>query len=365
MKEKEYKYMVGVVCMTFNQSKYILDALNGFVMQQTNFPFVVMVVDDASTDGEQKIIKEFISKQFDLNDTKVAYEEETDYAHITFARHKINLNCHIVALYLKENHHSLRKKKLPHLTQWRNYAKYEALCEGDDYWIDPFKLQKQVDFLENNPEYTMCHTSFKYYYESQQKYLTSKDILINHPIINNGLTCEKILTNYRIQTVTVIYKHFYKDILSKEDPFLYGSGYFLMGDTPLWYGLLTKGKIGFIPDITSVYRKNNTSMTRTPNYKAHFRFELSSSELRKYLAERDSLSVAFKKQIEEQYVNRLINYLAFDSNFSSYFKINNLKEVNGIKYQLFKWGILKPLLITKIKAMRFVGNIRRHFINSL
>ena len=254
MKAQEYKYMVGVVCMTFNQSKYILDALNGFVMQKTSFPYVVMVVDDASTDGEQKIIKDFISEQFDINDTKIAYEEETDYAYITYARHKTNLNCYIVAIYLKENHHSSRKKKLPYLTHWRDYSKYEALCEGDDYWIDSYKLQKQVDFMEMNSEYTMCHTSFRYYYESQQKFLKSKDILINQSIINKGLTYENILTNYRIQTVTVLYKHSYKNILSQEDPFLYGSGYFLMGDTPLWYGLFKKGKIGFIPDITSVYR---------------------------------------------------------------------------------------------------------------
>ena len=90
MEEKEYKYLVGVECMTFNQSKYILDALNGFVMQQTNFLFVVMVVDDASTDGEQEVIRQFVSEQFDLADTNISYEKETDYAYITYAQHKTN-----------------------------------------------------------------------------------------------------------------------------------------------------------------------------------------------------------------------------------------------------------------------------------
>ena len=143
--EKEYKYMVAVQCMTYNQSKYILDALNGFVMQQTNFPYVVMVVDDASTDGEQEVIRKFVSEQFDTNDTSVAYEKETDYAYITYAQHKTNKNCYIAVLYLKENHYSQRKTQMPYLAEWRDYVKYEALCEGDDYWIHPQKLQMQVD----------------------------------------------------------------------------------------------------------------------------------------------------------------------------------------------------------------------------
>ena len=357
--------MVGIVCMTFNQSKYILDALNGFVMQQTNFPFIIMVVDDASTDGEQNIIKNFISDQFDVTDNAVAYEKDTDYAQIIYARHRSNRNCYIVAMFLNDNHYSKRKPKLPYLSEWRNNAKYEALCEGDDYWIDPLKLQKQVDFMEKNSDYTMCHTSFKYYYENQHKYLESKDILINLPLIKEGLTYEKILSNYRIQTVSVVYKHSCKAILNEEDPFLYKSGYFLMGDTPLWYGLFKKGKIGFIPEITSVYRKNDTSITRIQNYKAHYRFELSSSELRKYLAERDSLSLTFRDNINKQYIKRLINYLAFDSSFIPYFKVNNLKHIGGIKYCLFKLGILKPILILRIKLIRCVGNIRRHLINSL
>lgn len=162
MEEKNYKYMVGVRCYTFNQSKYILDALNGFVMQQTNFPFVIMVVDDASTDGEQDVIARFISEQFNTTDSSVAYEKETDYAHLSYAQHKINKNCYIAALYLKENHYSQRKAKSPYLSEWRDNIKYEALCEGDDYWIDALKLQKQVDFLEENEEYGLVHTCVQY-----------------------------------------------------------------------------------------------------------------------------------------------------------------------------------------------------------
>lgn len=157
----DYNYLVSVLCCTFNQSAYIKDALNGFVMQQTNFPFVVLVVDDASTDGEQEEIRKFMAEEFDLSDTSVAYEKETEFAYIQYAQHKTNKNCFMVAMFLKENHYSIKKPKYPYLVEWRDGVKYEAICEGDDYWIDPLKLQKQVDFLEMNPEYSMCFHSAK------------------------------------------------------------------------------------------------------------------------------------------------------------------------------------------------------------
>ena len=92
MKE-ECNYMVRVSCMTYNQSAYITDAMNGFVMQQTNFPFVCTIVDDASTDGEQEVISAFVKENFDLQDTSIAYEKDVDYGHVAFARHKTNKNC--------------------------------------------------------------------------------------------------------------------------------------------------------------------------------------------------------------------------------------------------------------------------------
>jgi hypothetical protein len=64
-------------------------------------------------------------------------------------------------MFLKENHYSIKKPKYPYLVEWRDNVKYEAICEGDDYWIDPLKLQKQVDFLEANLDYSMCFHSAK------------------------------------------------------------------------------------------------------------------------------------------------------------------------------------------------------------
>lgn len=152
------KFKVCVRCFTYNQSKYITDALNGFCMQETNFPFVCCVVDDASTDGEQEVINKYVEQHFNLEDTAVAYKKETDYAYITYAQHKTNKNCYFAVLLLKRNYYSTGEgeKKMEYISEWLDNVEYEALCEGDDWWLSEHKLQKQYDILESHPEVDMC-----------------------------------------------------------------------------------------------------------------------------------------------------------------------------------------------------------------
>ena len=122
--------LVSIVCTTYNHEKYIADALEGFVSQKTTFPFEILVMDDASTDGTADIIMEYEKKYSEL----------------------------IKPVYQKENQFS---KGLRPGQQNRDRAigKYIALCEGDDYWIDEYKLQKQVDYMEAHPECTFCFTN--------------------------------------------------------------------------------------------------------------------------------------------------------------------------------------------------------------
>lgn len=149
-------YTVFIECITFNHAPYIVDAMNGFCIQQTNFPYVAVIVDDASTDGEPKVIKQYLQEHFDLEDKDIVRNEETDDYILTFARHKENHNCFFAVYLLKYNHYSIGKNKEPYYKDYIENTKYVALCEGDDYWTDPNKLQMQVDFLESHPEYSMC-----------------------------------------------------------------------------------------------------------------------------------------------------------------------------------------------------------------
>lgn len=122
---KNENIMVSVLCLAYNHEKYIRQCLDGFVMQKTNFKFEVIIHDDASTDNTANIIRE--------------YEEK--YPEI------------IKPIYQKENQYSQGKKNILFpLTK----GKYIAICEGDDFWTDDYKLQKQVDTLENNPNCKCC-----------------------------------------------------------------------------------------------------------------------------------------------------------------------------------------------------------------
>lgn len=156
MNKTKIDFKVRINCMTFNHAPYIVNAMNGFCIQQTAFPYVAIIIDDASTDGEQEIISDYLHEHFDLEENNVARKEETtDYA-LTFARHKDNKNCFFAVFLLKYNHYSIKKEKWPYYLDFAKTPKYIALCEGDDYWTAPDKLQKQYETLETHPECTIA-----------------------------------------------------------------------------------------------------------------------------------------------------------------------------------------------------------------
>lgn len=165
-----YKYTVCTRCFTYNQASYILDALNGFVTQQTDFPVVYTIVDDASTDGEPQILRDYFNENFGIDDSAIAYQEEADYGTVFYGQHKVNENCFFAILLLNENHYSQKKSKFPYLSRWMDNAKYIAICEGDDYWFDSTKLQKQVNFLETHPEFIVCSHDFIRFFQDNQTF---------------------------------------------------------------------------------------------------------------------------------------------------------------------------------------------------
>lgn len=154
----EMKYGVCIECMTFNQAGYVKDTLDGFCKQKTNFPFICIIMDDASTDGEQNVISRYMKEHFCLEDSEIVKEEKTDDYEMYFAQHKENKNCYFAFYQLKYNHFSQDKRKEPYLVPWRDSSKYIAMCEGDDYWTFPAKLQVQFDYLESHPDVALsCH----------------------------------------------------------------------------------------------------------------------------------------------------------------------------------------------------------------
>lgn len=250
--EKEYKWMVRVDCMTYNHASYIEDALNGFCMQETDFPFVCTIIDDASTDGELNVIKKYLEEHFDLKDRTIVRNEETeDYTSI-FARHKTNTNCYFAVLFLKYNHYSIKKDKMPYIAEWQENCKYIALCEGDDYWIDGKKLQKQVDFLENHENVTLVCCRTKQYSVKRQKFMKecycyNKDrcVKVKDVICRGGLF---------IATCSIMYKY---DMIKNNYPDYCKKCH--VGDYPLQIYAAMKGTVFYFNDTMSVYRMENVN----------------------------------------------------------------------------------------------------------
>lgn len=200
--EKTCQWKVCVKCMTYNHASYITDAMNGFTMQHTEFPYVCCIVDDCSTDGEPEIIHNYLQENFDLEDKSVVRNEETDDYVLCFAQHKTNRNCYFAVLYLKYNHYSIKKAKLPYLVEWNDNAKYHAICEGDDYWSDSNKIQMQVAFLESHLDFSLCFHNVDVLSESEAK-LSKK--LYSH-LTEKEYDGNEIIRRWTIPTCSVVHR---------------------------------------------------------------------------------------------------------------------------------------------------------------
>ncbi len=337
--EQENKWMVYVSCMTFNHAPYIVDALNGFTMQETTFPYVCAVIDDASTDGEQEVIKNYLQEHFDLEDTSIVRNEETDDYVLTFARHKSNKNCYFAVLYLKYNHYSIKKSKIPYIQEWRDNSKYIALCEGDDYWIAPNKLQMQVEFLEGNEDYGLVYTMAKR--KHGDKFLHTFGYRIKD--------VESLYIRNVIPTLTTCFRCFlYQNYLSEIKPYEKG---WKMGDYPLWLYIQSKSKIFFFNKITSVYRISLESASHSASINKRIAYQDSSLEIRNffivYFHLKDSELLKRKIQSEHDWAKckmiavkegRMPNAYCKDNNFSHkiiVFLFNNLKRIRT--YLIERW----------------------------
>lgn len=240
----EFKYLVRVRCMTFNHSAYIQQALDGFCFQETGFPFICTIIDDASTDGEQEVLLSYLQENFNLNDNDIFRQEETDDYKMLLAQHKNNLNCFFAVFFLKYNHYSIQKPKWDYISEWDD-VKYEAVCEGDDFWCSPKKLQLQADFMEKHPDHSLCfHANYKLYANQVKKeyhpYNHYKEVIPVESLILGG------------GGVMATNSMFYVEAKSRNWP--EWAQKCRVGDAPLMLILSCRGKVGYMDELMSYYR---------------------------------------------------------------------------------------------------------------
>ncbi len=241
-------YKVLVRCITYNQSRFIVDALNGFAMQNTKFSFVCLVVDDCSIDGEQEVIKSWLERECDMTEAEYI---DLELSSVILVPHKKNGNCSFAIYLLKHNlYGNAIKNEL--LRPWSSHSDYLAFCEGDDYWILDGKLQKQVDALDNNPHSTMVYTDYQTVDECgniivRPKYEKYKTLHITGDNLPNLYK-----TNYPLTCTVMVRKKILNSDVYARTPIKY--------DYSLFMAAAFMGNFEYINIKTSCYRMNSESL---------------------------------------------------------------------------------------------------------
>lgn len=272
IKEKcsKIRPLVAIHCITYNHEAYIKAALDGFVMQQTEFPFVAIIHDDASTDNTKEIIREYAKKFPDI----------------------------IIPIFEKENQYS--KGNVGRIMQVAitvSGAKYFAMCEGDDYWLDSQKLQNQVEFLNTHPDYSMIGHNAVVEYDNGSKEL------FNSLMKSKELSYYEIVSKWYLPTASVMVK---TEVITKYDDKIQK---IYSGDYRLILMARIEGKIYYENSIMSVYRKsfNRTSASALYSNKNLF-------IIKQWLLLLNSIKKIVNKEYKKA-INKRIRYLKHELSF--------------------------------------------------
>lgn len=224
---KKDDILVSVDVITYNHELYIAQCLDGILNQKTNFNFEILIHDDASTDQTASIIREYQKR----------------YPHI------------IKPIIQVENQY---KKGITTTSEHFNFprakGKYIAMCEGDDFWIDPYKLQKQIDILESHPEYSIIFHEAVIYNDTNREYSG-----IYSKLENRVYTADEIFCNWIAPTASFCFRKSNIDYSIATDKAILNSDIIIM------LMALSKGKAYGLSEKMSAYRIHEGGVTWNPN----------------------------------------------------------------------------------------------------
>ena len=316
MLKKDLK--VSVKMITYKHEKFIKQAIEGVLMQKANFEFELIIADDCSPDNTNEIVNKII-------------ESHPRGSVIKYYRHEKNIGMNENGLF------GVNKCN----------GKYIAFCEGDDYWTDSLKLQKQVDFLEKNDDYGLVHTNFDTLKNRQVKKIEKKKYSV--PV---GDVKEQLMYENFIGTLTVCARRsVFMNSISIAQKLA------INGDLANWSVLSNFCKIGYIKDSTSVYRITEESASNSLDPLKQFNFVKSAFLTKFILIKKFNYNARTIKLVNKRYIKILFKHsLILEDNevineFLFHCKNNN--NFTGIIYRFFyklsRFTLIKNTLLKIVK----------------
>lgn len=266
--------VVSVEMITYNHEPYIAQAIEGVLQQEVDFPYELVISEDCSTDATHEIVLEYQKKYPD-----------------------------IIRVITSDKNVGASKNSIRNLKACR--GKYIAYCEGDDYWHHPEKLQKQVNFLESNPDYGMVHSDYDKLIDRTGKIIESFHKQNNVKIPADNFFEELLVKNF-IATCTVCAR----SKLVKQVK-LNNCGFdenWISCDRPLWVEISKYAKIGYIDESLAVYRRLEESASHSKDIKKMFALIKSSYAVRSYFIDKYGCSEKVQNIVARDYHRRILFY---------------------------------------------------------
>ena len=299
------KPLVSICCLTYNHEKYLRDCLEGFMSQKTDFPFEVLIHDDASTDHTADIIREY----------------EAKYPEV------------IKPIYQTENQHSKGVRISATYNYPRAQGEYIAICEGDDFWNSPDKLQKQIDVFRSRPELAMVYCDYNIRDEIAVRQIPSVVELQSPPEIRERaghLTVEDVVCGRcRIATGGVVCRRrvFLEPVIPPET-----CRGISLGDLFYKIDSAIYGGIGYVPEALTTYRMVSGSATHTGNVGKALKFEWDALWIREFYCDHCKLPERVLKEIVSAALGRMSRLVLLRYSPDDVRKIKNQADKYGINF---------------------------------
>lgn len=306
--------LVSIKMITYNHEPHIEQAIKGVLSQRTNFAFELVIGEDCSIDGTRQIVLDYQRKY--PNNIQVITSDK-----------------------------NVGSRKNGIRTALACKGKYLALCEGDDYWHNPEKLQKQVNYMESHPECGLTCSDFDMHY--------TKSGIVKHSILSatkktfqSPQLLDIVDHQVEIRTCTVLLRKSLHDQVKAADPYLHQNDNFKMGDTQLWAEMSLVADIHFIADSLATYNILEESATQSKDIKKVLQFWISSHKMVLYLCKKYSLPDSVEEKYE-LFLRRKTFQLAFYENrldlaLEARNKYDPLPFRDAVFYLATKYKILKP-----------------------